>query len=80
MAGFVAVNLLKKFRKPSKNQQTKHKRDLFVCVLTSMQALGQPGEPETVIEYSTLWSETIDQGGLYHINDEVHYCFICDNH
>ena len=35
MAGFVAVKLLKKFKKPSKNPLVEHKRHLFVRVLTS---------------------------------------------
>ena len=75
MAGFVAVKLLK-FKKPSKNPKVEHKHHLFVRVLASMQALGQPGEPETVEDYSTLWSELIDRGGLYHINDEVSNLFL----
>ena len=71
MAGFVAVKLLKRFQKPLKNSNAEHKHELFVAVLKSMRASGQPGEPETVLEYSTLWSELIDRGGLYHINDKV---------
>ena len=71
MAGFVAVKLLKRFKKPSKNSDVNHKHELFVRVLKSMRASGQPGEPESVLDYSTLWSELIDRGGLYHINDEV---------
>ena len=74
MAGFIAVKLLKKFKKPSKNPQVEHKHRLFICLLALMQALGQPGEPETVEDYTQHWSELIDRGGLYHINDEV-ICF-----
>ena len=40
-------------------------------VLTSMKAKNQPGEPESVLDYTTLWAELIDRGGLYHINDQV---------
>ena len=54
MAGFVAVKLLKKFKKPSKNPQVEHRHHLFVHVLALMQVLDQPGEPETVEDYSTL--------------------------
>ena len=33
--------------------------------------MDQPGEPESLLEYTKLWAELIDRGGLYHINDEV---------
>ena len=71
MAGFVAVRLLRKYRKPTKNAQLKKKRRMFIRVLTGMRAVDQPGEPNSIVEYSKLWSELIDWGGLYHINDEV---------
>lgn len=71
MAGYVAVSLLKKIKKPSKHPQLKGKRNLFVRVLTRMKAVNQPGEPDSVLEYTKEWSEMIDRGGLYHINDKV---------
>ena len=71
MAGFVAVHLLRKYKKPTKNAQLKKKRSMFIRVLTGMRAVDQPGEPDSIVEYSNLWSELIDRGGLYHINDEV---------
>ena len=78
MAGSVAVNLLKKYRKTSKNLKLQEKRSMFVNVLTQMKATDQPGEPTTVYEYTKLWSELIDRGGLYHINDKVdHAKIIC---
>ena len=46
---------------------------MFVCVLNSMKTHDQPGEPDSVLDYSTLWSELIDCGGLYHISDEVRW-------
>ena len=73
MAGYVAVNLLKRFKKPTKNPLLKEKWGLFVKVLTSMRAQEQPGDPESVTEYTTLWSTLIDRGGLYHINKKVCY-------
>ena len=73
MSGFVAVSLLKRYRKPTKQEQLKVKRALFVRVLTRMKAVNQPGEPDSVLDYTTLWSNLIDRGGLYHISDEV--CF-----
>ena len=36
-----------------------------------MQAIDQPGDVDTLTDYTRLWSELIDQGGLYHINDQV---------
>lgn len=71
MSGFVAVSLLKKYRKPTKHTQLKVKRALFVRVLSRMKAVDQPGEPTSVLDYTRLWSDLIDRGGLYHINDEV---------
>ena len=71
MSGFVAVSLLKKYRKPTKQPQLKVKRALFVRVLSRMKAIDQPGEPDSVFDYTRLWSDLIDRGGLYHINDEV---------
>ena len=71
MSGCVAVNLLKKYRRPTKQPLVKEKRELFVHVLDGMRAVDQPGEPESVLEYTKLWSELIDRGGVYHISDRV---------
>jgi len=72
MAGYVAVNLLKKCRTTTKNSALQTKRHLFTKVLGKMKALQQPGEPDTVLEYTTYWSELIDRGGLYSISDDVY--------
>lgn len=71
MAGYVAVKLLKKFKRQSKNDKLHVKHKLFVCTLNKMKAANQPGEPDSILEYSTLWMELVDRGGLYHINDDV---------
>ena len=71
MAGYVAVSLLKRFKKKSKNKHVQLKRDLFVQVLRSMRAEQQPSSVSSVEEYTQVWSDLIDRGGLYHINDEV---------
>ena len=71
MAGYVAVNLLKRFKKKSKNKHVQLKRDFFVQVLRSMRAEHQPSSVSSVEEYTQVWSDLIDRGGLYHINDEV---------
>ena len=39
--------------------------------LEKMKAHNQPGEPDSPLEYSTLWMELIDRGGLYHISNDV---------
>ena len=71
MAGYVAVKLLKKYKCTYKNTRVQAKYKLFVRILQKMQAYQQPGTPDTPEEYSTLWLELIDRGGLYHINDDV---------
>ena len=71
MAGFVAIKLLKRYREPSKHEQVKFKRQLFVQVLKRMSAADQSDTVDSVDDYTRLWSELIDRGGLYHINDEV---------
>ena len=78
MAGYVAVSLLKKYRKPSKHPQVQLKRTLFVHVLIGMRAVDQPGEPDSPLDYSKVWSELIDRGGLYHIDDKVIVNFVVD--
>ena len=50
------------------------KRELFVRVLSQMKAEHQPCENESLSDYTRTWSEMIDRGGIYHINDEV--CWI----
>ena len=37
-----------------------------------MTAVNQPPGVETLDDYTRLWSELIDRGGLYHINDDVY--------
>lgn len=71
MAGYVAVKLLKRYRKKSKNSRIQIKRRLFVGVLKGMRADEQPGQPDSPLEYTKLWSQMIDRGGLYNINDDV---------
>ena len=53
ISGYVAVSLLKKYRKPTKHPQLKVKRELYVSVLTGMEAVDQPGEPESVSDYTS---------------------------
>ena len=71
MADYVVVSLLKRYKKTSKNDKVQLKRRLFVSVLKGMHAENQPESVDSIEQYSTLWSELIDRGGLYHISDKV---------
>lgn len=71
MAGYVAVKLLKRYKKPSTNLELQRKHNLFVRVLKGMRATHQPDAVETLSDYTRLWMELIDRGGLYHISDDV---------
>ena len=44
---------------------------MFSQVLSRMGANDQSVSVDTFSDYTTLWSELIDGGGLYHVNDEV---------
>ena len=71
MAGYVAITLLKRYRKPSASPEVQLKHKLFIAVLGRMSADNQPESVDSLEDYSRLWSELIDHGGLYHINDQV---------
>lgn len=64
LAGCVAIKLLKWYRKPSKPEQVQFKCKLFVRVLSTAD---HPDTFESVEDYTRLWSELIDCGGLYHL-------------
>ena len=76
MAGYIAIKLQKRYKCHSSNPTLQKKHKIFVAVLTKMTADNQPPGVETLDDYTRLWSELIDRGGLYHINDEVmpHCC------
>lgn len=57
MAGYIAIKLLKKFRKATKNPRLQLKRCLFIGVLNGMKATNQPGDPDSPIEYTKVWTE-----------------------
>ena len=71
MAGYVAITLMKRYKKSTKHAELKIKHQFFVQVLKGMQASDLPGDVDTLSDYTRLWSELIDRGGLYHINDKV---------
>ena len=71
MAGYVALKLLKKYRKETTHPELKKKYGFFVPILLKMKAPDLPGTVDTVHDYTRLWSELVDRGGLYHVNDQV---------
>ena len=71
MAGYVAFKLLKRYGKPSTHPQVQLKRSCFVRILKGMSAAGQQDTIESLLDYTHLWSELIERGGLFHINDKV---------
>ena len=72
MSGYVAVKLLKKYRKGSANTKTKRKWKYFVRVLEEMKSDEQLLHfQDTLDDYTKKWSEHIDRGRLYHVKPEV---------
>ena len=71
MAGYVAVALLKKYKRPTKKEALQKKHNFFVQVFSQMKASHQPGDVDSLADYTRSWSDLIDRGGLYHIGDEV---------
>jgi hypothetical protein len=66
----VAVKLLKRNRKSTKNLALKAKRQFFVKVLSKMRAAQQSGDLGDILEYTTYWTELVDRGGLYNISND----------
>ena len=71
MSGYVAVSLLHRYKKPPKSEKARIKFLLFVSVLKRMCATDQTLTVESLDDYTRQWSELIDRGGLFHINDKV---------
>ena len=68
IAGYVAVSLLKKYRKPSKHPQLQLKWSLSVRVLNGVKLAGEPYSP---LDRSKLWLKLIGQESHYHTDDKV---------
>ena len=72
MHGWIhSYQVAKEVQKHSKHPKLQLKRKMFVRVLNDMKATSQPGMPDSPIEYSEVWQDVIDRGGLYHINNNV---------
>ena len=63
---YVAIKLLKKYQKKKTHPELKKKYNFFVDILVKMKAPDLPGIVDTVHDYTRLWSELVDRGGLYH--------------
>ena len=71
MSGYIPVKLIKRFKKRSPNQLIQQKRQMFVRVLRRMRADNQPDDIDTPDDYTRVWADQIDRGGLYQIKPEV---------
>ena len=71
MAGYVAVKLKKKYKKTSKHAEVAEKRELFVKVLSGMEADQQLDGVDSIESYTRTWTQMIDHGGLHQVKDDV---------
>ena len=71
MAGYVTFDLLKKYREGTSNSELHSKWRYFMHVLEKMKAEEQLQCEDNVEDYSRVWSEHIDRGGLCYIKPEV---------
>ena len=71
MAGYVAISLTHRYSKTSKNKHLQEKWNLFLLVLRSMRVHGPFEAVGCVEDYTRVWTELIDRGGLCHIDDKV---------
>ena len=71
MSGYIPVKLIKRFKKRSTNKLVQQKQQVFLRVLRRMKADNQPGNIDTPDDYTRVWADQIDRGGLYQIKPEV---------
>lgn len=69
MAGYVMIKLKKKFQRKSKKQRAKHQ--LFVRILKQMKAPDVSDDVSSLNDYTRLWTEQVDRGGLFLVSIEV---------
>ena len=68
---YMPVKLIKRFKTRSTNKLVQQKRQIFLRVLRKMRADNQPGNSDTPDDYTSIWADQIDRGGLYQIKPEV---------
>ncbi len=71
MAGYVIVAFLKKYKRPIKNPALLEKYALYSKILSHLKAEQQPIQMDSLLDYTRIWSELIDRGGVYHVNKKV---------
>ena len=62
MSGYIPVKLINKFKKPSPNDATQKKHQMFVHVLRGMKVDVQTDGIDTLEDYTRVWTEQIDRG------------------
>ena len=61
----------KKYKKTSKHAEVADKRELFVKVLSGMEADQQLDGVDSIESYTRTWTQMIDHGDLYQVKDDV---------
>ena len=71
MSGYVAFHLLNKYRKSTSDPELHSKWKYFTSVLECMKTKEELPCNDSVEDYSRMWSEHIDKGGLCQVKPEV---------
>ena len=71
MSGYVAFHLLSKYRKSTSDPELQSKWKYFTSVLEGMKTKEELPCNDSIEDYSRMWSEHIDRGGLCHVKPEV---------
>ena len=77
ISGYVIIRLIKKYTKTTHNPQLQKKWELFLLVLRKMKAEEQLCSGNSLDDYTRMWSDQIDRGGLYHVKPEVSSQYFC---
>ena len=75
MAGCVIFKLQKKYSQATITPLKHHAHQVYVHLLESMKSNFNEDGVRSVEDYTRFWSEQIDRGGLYHIEDNVFILF-----
>ena len=71
MAGYVVRKMKNKFKERSKQPDVQKKRDLFICVLSTMESTDED-ESIPSLDYTCEWVEMINREGLCCVNNDVY--------
>ena len=70
VGGYVARKLLLRYEKMFGDVYNQ-----YITCLGEMAVAGE-GEGDSLLSYTTKWMDTVNRGGLYHLNDETFHLFI----